>query len=504
VRAATVGTITPALPITGAAVTYVRPKLGSDPAGFFVQGETTGPALFVAVDPTTLDPVPAVGDIVSLEVSGTAVVAGLLRATAIGAFTRTAIGADISTLVQDASSVDLVAALDEFDSELITVDATIANTFGACSAPYVCAQITTEGVTTASNGLRFRTIPTVIDAFGVRVGCVIKIGPTPLWRFSDPSGAPQAQPSAWVVEDLTVTSCPAPVVASAASDGTTSVTVNFNTPVDPASVTAGAFTIDKGVTVSAATADGRSVVLTTSELALETEYTVTVAASVTDLVGTALSRATNTATFSVAFAPISDFVINEVDYDVVDAETTEFVELFNAGPTPISLVGKFLIFVNGNGNAEYILATSGTARTDLAAAGAVLEPGQYLLVHGAALTPPAGALSISFEGGTLGRIQNGAPDAIGIFDTVTGEWVDRLSYEGETLSPGGTLPAGSMLEGPVATTGLADVTVVGQTAADVHSIARIPNGVDTGINGNDFKFTTTATPGAANVLTPAP
>ena len=82
------GTVT--LPVDGAVVTYVKSSIGSDPAGFFVQAEQTGPALFVAVDPTALTPVPVPGDQVSFVVTQVVSVTSVKEATAITTFTRTA------------------------------------------------------------------------------------------------------------------------------------------------------------------------------------------------------------------------------------------------------------------------------------------------------------------------------------------------------------------------------------------------------------------------------
>lgn len=53
VRAAAPGSHVPTLPVRGVIVTYVRAAIGDDPAGFFVQSEMTGPAVFVA---TLADP----------------------------------------------------------------------------------------------------------------------------------------------------------------------------------------------------------------------------------------------------------------------------------------------------------------------------------------------------------------------------------------------------------------------------------------------------------------
>ena len=97
-----------------------------------------------------------------------------------------------------------------------------------------------------------------------------------------------------------------------------------------------------------------------------------------------------------------------------------------------------------------------------------------------------------------GNIQNGAPDAIGIIRTSTGELVDALSYEGSVTSGKVTVGQGSIqlnfVEGDPAN------AVDGGTSQD-YSIIRVPNGSDTNDAASDWRATTTVTPGTANVLT---
>jgi hypothetical protein len=155
-------------------------------------------------------------------------------------------------------------------------------------------------------------------------------------------------------------------------------------------------------------------------------------------------------------------VINEIDYDQVGADHDGFVELFNAGDAPASLDGVAIVLVNGGDSAEYRrLALSGT-----------LAPGDYLVWD----TDP----------------QNGAPDGVALVDTATGVLLDALAYEGP-LVDGVTL---SLVEGTALPVDVADSdTVEG-------SLSRIPDGQDTDDAAADWRFTTTATRGGQNVLTP--
>ncbi len=180
-------------------------------------------------------------------------------------------------------------------------------------------------------------------------------------------------------------------------------------------------------------------------------------------------------------------VINEVDYDTVGTDAGEFVELFNSSTNAVSLTNLTLVFINGSNNAEY-------SRTDLATLGSI-GPGQYLVVGStsvlASVMPPA--LKIHFDGaGDTGRIQNGAPDAIGLVDLSTGTLLDALSYEG-SVSAGiinGITGSKSFVEN-APTTASDNNTTIG-------SVSRLPNGIDTNDAANDWGFTATPTPGTIN------
>jgi large repetitive protein len=157
--------------------------------------------------------------------------------------------------------------------------------------------------------------------------------------------------------------------------------------------------------------------------------------------------------------------INEIDYDQAGADHDGFVEIVNIGDGPASLDGVAIVLVNGGDSTEYRrLALSGT-----------LASGGYLVWD----TDP----------------QNGAPDGVALIDTSTGVLLDALSYEGpivDALIDGVTL---SLVEGTALPAGVADSNTV------EGSLSRIPDGADTDDAASDWQFTTTATRGAANVLT---
>ena len=184
-------------------------------------------------------------------------------------------------------------------------------------------------------------------------------------------------------------------------------------------------------------------------------------------------------------------VINEVDYDQTDTDGAEFVELYNGTGADVSLATLSLVLVNGNNGAEY-------ARVDLAAAGATLPAGGYLIVGPANYAVPAGALFAAFSGPNTDRVQNGAPDAMALVDTATQTVLDALSYEGSVTAAtiAGFPGTFDLVEG----TATAAVDDPGTAQAPIAGslCRRGPNARDTDDASLDWSFCTTLSPGAAN------
>jgi hypothetical protein len=297
------------LPIDNATVTYVRPAVGTDPAGFFVQGERTGPAIFVAIDPGTLTPAPVAGDEVSFRATSVANVANQRQVLAVSGFTRVAQGRNVAALVQDISSAaDVVTALDNYESEYVKITGTAATVFSGAGAGSTSAQLTTAGITVASANLRARLPVDLQDTLDLDVGCSFSLT-GPMWRFTT-----AAQPSGFVAADVSAVSCRAPKVASANASDLTTVKVQFDRRIAPASLLANGsqFTIP-GLTVSAATLSGpREVTLTTTAQTPASSYTMTVATSLMDTYSKTLDAAARTATF-LGFTTPATLRINELN-----------------------------------------------------------------------------------------------------------------------------------------------------------------------------------------------
>ena len=158
-------------------------------------------------------------------------------------------------------------------------------------------------------------------------------------------------------------------------------------------------------------------------------------------------------------------VINEVDYDQVGADTGGFVEIANIGTGAATLDGTALVLVNGDDGTEYgRKALTGTL-APLAKTVVAVDP------------------------------QNGAPDGLALVDTTNDALLDALSYEGAIATATIDTKVFDLVEGTLLPVDTADSTTAEGT------LARIPDGSDTNNAAADWSFTTTPTPGAANVKT---
>jgi endonuclease G, mitochondrial len=285
------------LAIRGATITYLKPQIGSatsDPAGFTIQADKPGPALFVAVDPATLTPPGKVGDVVELTITAKATIALQPRAQAITGYTRTATGASIAALTQDLSAAtDLVAAIGSYDSEIVSLTATIAEAFSASGAGFQNATIQTSGIAADPN-LQIRAPVGLVDALDMVKDCRVTVAGAPFGRFNA-----KAQLGVFTSSEVTLDGCPAPAVVVAVAQSPTSLRLVFSRNIKASTVQADGsqFTFDHGLTATAAVVTGRAITLTTTPQEVSTLYMAAIAASVTDLQGAAIA-APATASFA--------------------------------------------------------------------------------------------------------------------------------------------------------------------------------------------------------------
>ena len=187
-------------------------------------------------------------------------------------------------------------------------------------------------------------------------------------------------------------------------------------------------------------------------------------------------------------AATARLVINEIDYDQPGTDTGEFIELYNGTGATVDLTNLSIVFVNGSATppAEYL-------RVNLDAQGS-LPAGGFLVVADNAVTVAQGALVLRFATAS-NSIQNGMPDGVALINRQSLTVLDALSYTGAITNAtltGFASPV-NLVEGTVLPTSVADSNTV------VGSLSRIPNGTDTDNAASDWHFTSTPTPGAANV-----
>ena len=187
-------------------------------------------------------------------------------------------------------------------------------------------------------------------------------------------------------------------------------------------------------------------------------------------------------TITVAAVAGDGLVINELDYDQPMTDAAEFCELYNGSASPVDLSPLALVFVNGSDGHEYLrVALTGT-----------LAPGAYAVAANPGVTVPAGVARFMVANNS---IQNGAPDGVALINTVTHTVLSALSYAGAVHA--------AVITGFTAPVDLVEGTLLPATVVDSNtapgSLSRIPNGVSTHNAATDWRFTSTSTPGAANV-----
>ena len=305
--------------LSGVFVTYIKPEAGSEPAGFFVQAHRVGPALFVAVDPSTLSPSPAIGDEIDIAIAEMSSADGMRRATAASSVAINSSGNDLSSLTQDVSDVDdLVRALDTYESELIRIQATVVADFVDAGDSYVTASIESAGVS-GDLDLQLRQPATVQERTNLLDTCVVDVVGTPLWRLFDTAQVHIGDPG-----DIETAACPAPLVEDALASSSMELRIAFDREIDPASIVdpATQFVIEQGLTVSGASVDGRSVTLATGLQTEDEIYTVTVADTITDIFGAGVDPLNNSLSFR-GFVKRATLRVNEVYADDHECDLIE-------------------------------------------------------------------------------------------------------------------------------------------------------------------------------------
>jgi hypothetical protein len=468
------------LPIEGALVTYVRPLIGTDPAGLFLQAEREGPAVFVAVDPASLTPAAAVGQRVSLratDLSDASVPPRRHEVLAITGWTVVSSGNDVSTLVQDVGSVDLVTMLDAYASELIETEFEIRGIYRAAGTGYSLIPIDTPGLS-GSDALGLRVPSSIITALDLELGCTYLVSGAPLWRNDGVAQVSVFDPS----EVMTVV-CEPPVPSIADSLNQRTIVVRFSRVLDMASVMASGaqFTVEhssgSSVAVTAAAVRGMYAVVTTGADLLPGQfYTVRVASSVRDTGGMGVPAAMSSLMIE-GYTP--HLVINEIDYDQPGSDAREFVELHNPGLTALPLTGLTFYVLDIDTTTHTTSVRGMVALVPNSAAVTELAPGGFMIVRSSnsiALLVPGGVPTVM----TSVAFQN---DEEGVAVSAAGACHDIVFYEGV----------------PTAPATIAECAFQGSAGTDPAdgALGRMPNGSDFDEASIDYVVLATS-PGAPN------
>lgn len=181
--------------ITNALVTYVRPAIGQDDAGFFVQDSATGPAIFVNAAAGSGSP--TAGDRISFKATEV-VLDEVYRITAYSNYSKTSSDANaVGSYVQDLSKVKDITDIDTYESEIVEVLVTLTGAFGSLGSAgtgFQKAPIKTEGYTPSTPSRDFvlrlpETISNAITAAAAAqqkklVGCDLYFTRALYWAYS--------------------------------------------------------------------------------------------------------------------------------------------------------------------------------------------------------------------------------------------------------------------------------------------------------------------------------
>lgn len=530
------GTLSPPFVIENAFVTYLKPAIGDpvsgDTAGFFLQALATGPALFVAADPGTLQ----VGDRITLSIGAKQQFSsGVQGATTISGVTVVSSGHPVQNLsnaspaglaIDVTNATDLVTGVESYVGKILRLSGTLSSGILGAGSGHSAFDVKT-GVLTATPLPRLRVPTTFATQYELVDTCTFTLDVGVMWKFTSGGTNPTttAQPSAYNLTDFSALTCPAPKLLKARALSPTTVQLTFDRTLDDDTVQVADFTIATLTVTDAVVTAGnaREVTLTTTAQNVGQAYTVSVDGDVRDLSGRTVDPAAKTFNFT-GFSPPpagASLVINELDIDNPGTDTGEYIEIHNRGGAAADLTNVVLLLVNGDAPAgtataprkEYLRFALSDAKDAGGQPVTSLPAGGYLIAASTttlgALTLPAGTLrlTIARTATPTGQdiIQNGA-DGVGLMDDPTGTLLDTVFYKGGDTDNGSGGPVFEIAYNAGASTtqlNFQEGTIAlardpATTATQTGTIGRSPNGIDSNLNDSDFVIFTAGTPGAAN------
>ncbi len=268
------------LGIQGVYVTYRKPEVGLDPAGFFVQADALGPALFIVSTSSV-----SVGDQVGFRVTRMATQDAQRRALEITDLVVQNSGFDVTVLSQDLSAAPNVTAnLGDYESELVVVTASITQAPGNGGVGHRGMDIETSALRGDPN-FELRLPIALHDQLGLDEGCEFTVAHTPLWRFNA-----KAQVSAWTQEDFAGIACAPTRLETISAPSSSQVLLTFSRLLEPASLVdpASQITFDNGLVTIDASILGNTLLVTTSAQSPGLSYRAVVGAGLLDVLGGAV------------------------------------------------------------------------------------------------------------------------------------------------------------------------------------------------------------------------
>ena len=197
------------LPVSDLIVTLVKPEASGE-AGFFVQSERGGPAVFVLASATST--VPLAGDRVSFRVTQKRIESFSSQVAALDGWQTHARGVDLEPLRLDVTmAADLASAVQVYESTLVRAEVTIQGDWVNAARGHLRAAVHTRGGTsTTGPELAVRLLAPPFDPAAYPVGCTFDLDGI-VWRYGD-----QVQLSTYRAEDIgacrTLTNTVAPPV----------------------------------------------------------------------------------------------------------------------------------------------------------------------------------------------------------------------------------------------------------------------------------------------------
>jgi len=367
--------------VDGAAVSYVKQSNGHDNAGFFIQGERQGPALFIRVDPNSLSPVPQAGSLIRFVATEKETNFDRTELTAISQYQMLRGIIDPATLVQGLSTAnDLVSNVDAYESELGQLNATIGSMFSVAGQGWASAKLTTAGIPNDAD-FQIRMPTSQLRASGIGLGCQIELPNSPVWRYENSTQMLVMNPN-----DLVVTQCPAPQITNTFAQNNARVVVSLDRLVNPSTVQSNGSQIQlsSGVNVLSVKVYKRNLIIETSGFAASTAYTLPLDGTIQDYQGQAIDASGRSVQFT-SIAPRAVLEINEVNLNITNG--CDLIELRA---------------VNGGDLTGYRLRNRGLSIIDLT--GLTVLTNDYIVVHLSVSSPICNPNQAGNE--TISKIQN--------------------------------------------------------------------------------------------------